>query len=352
MQSLLDNLTKAGKPPLPVAFPDGTRLLVLPIGGRLLGLFPPETGENFLWTNPALASAVSTSAWLKRDGWLNLGGDRTWLAPEIELFIGDLAHPAGTYAVPAALDPGNWTLASSTENEICLSNATSLRMHQSRREIGVHLGKRYRPAANPLRGTPLAGSELQYAGYTQNTTLELDPAAESTLQLGIWNLLQLPQPGEMLIPTLSESRPQLVFGSVSAEELTIAPRMLRWRMGGSGSDAKIGLKAASLTGRAGYLQRQTAVPGIWDLVVREFAVDPAGEYVDALWDSPEDSGWVFQACCVRNGAERFDELEYHASAATISLKSNVSRDESRVWAYRGPGDAVTAAARLLLGLNG
>ena len=333
--------------PLTMAFPDGTHLLVLPFGGRLLGLFPPESGENFLWTNPALASPESISTWLKRDGWLNLGGDRTWLAPEIELFIGDLARPAETYVVPVALDPGNWTLASVNDMEICLTNTTRIRLRRSGREIGVHLGKRFRPAANPLRDTALAGSEMQYAGYTLNTTLELEPVAEPPIHLGIWNLLQLPQPGEMLIPTLSESRPQCVFGSVSAEELTLAPRMVRWRMGGSGSDTKISLKAASLTGRAGYLRRQTSAPGICDLVVREFAVDPAGDYVDALWDNPEDSGWVFQACCVCNGVDRFDELEYHAPTGT----THVSQDESRIWAYRGPGDSIIAAARLLLGPN-
>ena len=344
MHSLLDNLTKAGKPPLPAAFSDGTHLLALPFGGRLLGLFPPEGGENFLWTNPALASSELISAWLKRDGWLNLGGDRTWAAPEIELFIGDLARPLETYAVPAALDPGNWTLASGARNEICLSNETQLQLRQSHREIGLLLSKCYRQAVNPLRGTSLVGGELQYAGYTQNTTLELKLAAEPPIHLGIWNLLQLPQPGKMLIPTVSESQPQLVFGSVAAEELMVAPRMVRWRMGGSGSDAKIALKAASLTGRAGYI-RQTATPGICDLVVREFGVDPSGVYVDALWDDPQDTGWVFQACCVRNGAERFNELEYHASAAP----ARVSRDESHVWAYRGPEDSIVAAAQLLLG---
>lgn len=99
MYSLLDNLTKAGVPPLPINFPDGTRLLVLPFGGRLLGLFPPEKGENFLWTNPALASPESTSAWLKRDGWLNFGGDRTWLAPEMVLLTTpkDIKDRKGVY---------------------------------------------------------------------------------------------------------------------------------------------------------------------------------------------------------------------------------------------------------------
>lgn len=66
-----------------------------------------------------------------------------------------------------------------------------------------------------------------------------------------------------------------------------------------------------------------------DLVAREFAVDPDGEYVDALWTPPHETGWAFQACCVRNGRERFRELEYHAPAGC-------RRDESRVWGFRGP----------------
>jgi len=54
-------------------------------------LYPGGSDENFLWTNPALASAESAQKYFLRDGWPNPGGDRTWLAPEIELFIGDLA---------------------------------------------------------------------------------------------------------------------------------------------------------------------------------------------------------------------------------------------------------------------
>lgn len=118
---------------------------------------------------------------------------------------------------------------------------------------------------------------------------------------------------------------------------------MRWEMAAPGTDAKIALRASALTGRAGYLRRDAA-SGFADLVVREFTPDPAGHYVDALWTPPHQTGWAFQACCVREGAERFNELEYHAPADV-----RPSSDTSQVWAFRGPGEAVTAAAHALLG---
>ena len=348
--SLIDHLTGAGNPPVALHAPDGSRLLVLPAGGRLLGLFPPEAGENFLWTNPALATAESARAYFARDGWPNPGGDRTWLAPEIELFIGDLARPGESYAVPRALDPGNWTLASATNAELCLTQATRLRLQRTGRDLETRMTKSFRPATNPLAGTVPATAGLRYAGYTQVTTLELEPVADTAIRLGIWNLLQLPQPGEMLIPTRVFSRPQIVFGTPAPDTLTAEPGLVRWHMTNTGVDAKIALKADALTGRAGYL-RQTATPGICDLVVREFTLDLAGEYVDALWAPPHETGWGFQACCVCSGNERFNELEYHAPAVAAATGRNHCRDESHVWAFRGSTAAVAEAAKALLGAD-
>jgi hypothetical protein len=318
-------IESAGHSTVQLPLGNGAHALVLPGGGRILGLYPAGSDENFLWTNAA--PDYSGKAWP------NPGGDRTWLAPEIELFIGDLKRPWETYAVQPALDPGHWTLDSATDAELCLTNSTRLRLYRSEREIDVRLRKSYQAAANPL-----STSGLQYAGYTQLTTLELEPGAN--VSLGIWNLLQFPQPGTMLIPTRTAAGPQLVFGECAAGEITSAPGLVRWNMAAPGPDAKIAIKAEASTGRVGYL-RETATPGVWDLIVREFAVDPAGNYVDALWESPHETGWAFQACCVRNGAALFNELEYHAPA-------NRRQDESRVWAFRGSFDAIHAAAASLL----
>jgi hypothetical protein len=286
---------------------------LLPTSGRLIGLYPEGSAENFLWTNPGPSGA-----------WPNPGGDRTWLAPEIDLFISDLNRIGETYAVPAALDPGRWEQAGPNR----LVNSTRLHLHRSERDVDVRLEKEYLPAPNPLPGT-----RLQYAGYTQVTRLE------TGAPLGIWNLLQLPAPGVMLVATRGVAQPQTVFGEIAEAGLVSGPGLLRWRMDGGG-DAKISLLAADFTGRAAHLHQRG--PDSWDLVVRDVVVAPAGQYVDALWAPPHTTGWAFQACRVRSLGGGFNELEYHAPVAT-------REDESRVWAFRGPLERITEAAELLLG---
>lgn len=344
--SLTDNLARAGKPAVTLDAPDGGRLVVLPFGGRVLALYPPGSDENFFWTNPALGSDEAAAAYFRREGWSNPGGDRTWLAPERELFLGDEARPWETYAVQRALDPGRWTLTSASASEVGLAQATCLRLHRSARDVEVRMGKRFRFTANPL---PQSG--LLYAGYSQVTTLEIGATADAPARLGIWNLLQLPSPGTMLIPVCGPTKPQKVFGAFSEGELATAGRSVRWRMASPGPDTKLSLKAGALTGRAGYL-RCDENAGTASLVVREFTVVPAGDYVDALWEPPHEAGWAFQACCVRNGAEQFNELEYHVPAAGPAGGRALSTDESRVWAFRGSFRDISEAIRLLLGIDG
>jgi hypothetical protein len=345
--NMMDSLTRIGMPPVVLDTPDGARLLLLPEHGRLLGLYPDDADENFLWTNPALGDEASARAYFARRGWLNPGGDRTWLAPEIELFIGDVDRVFETYAVPPALDPGQWKLEATSVSEVRLVNETRVRLHRQNRDVGVRLTKTYSVAPNPLRD--VAG--LQVAGYTLATTLEVESQPGVPTRLGIWNLLQLPQPGTMWIPTRAPARPHVVFGALSADELTVTPGLVRWNMAPPGGDAKISLKPPPLTGRVGY-SRASDTPGMHDLVVREFSVGAERDYVDALWAPPHEAGWAFQACCVRNGAECFNELEYHAPAVTARSGEAVIRDESRVWAFRGPKESVAMAARQLLGNDG
>lgn len=286
---------------------------LLPSSGRVIGLYPDGSDENFLWTNPGPSGP-----------WPNPGGDRTWLAPELELFMSDLNDIAGTYRVPAALDPGNWQLNGANR----LVNSTRLHLHRSGRDVDVRLEKEFLPAANPLPDV-----KLQYAGYAQVTRLETDAP------LGIWNLLQLPAPGTMLVATRRAVQPQIVFGEIAGNEIVSQPALLRWRMDGAG-DVKIGVLATDFIGRAAHLHQRGA--DSWDLVVRDVAVDPVGEYVDALWAPPHTTGWAFQACQVRSLGGGFNELEYHAP---VTAKT----DESRVWAFRGALDRITEAAERLLG---
>ena len=107
LHRLRNVLAEVGKDPRTLEFPDGTRLLVLPHGARVLGLFTPGSDENFFWTSPALSDAASASALFGGSGWQNTGGDRTWLAPEIDLFLPEFPR-LDRYEQPRQLDPGDW----------------------------------------------------------------------------------------------------------------------------------------------------------------------------------------------------------------------------------------------------
>lgn len=56
-------------------------------GGRVIGLLPGGSQENLLWTHPALASADASRRPCRSESWSNLGGDSTWLSPELEFFF-------------------------------------------------------------------------------------------------------------------------------------------------------------------------------------------------------------------------------------------------------------------------
>ena len=99
---------------------------------------------------------------------------------------------------------------------------------------------------------------------------------------------------------------------------------------------KIAVRAVDLTGRVGYLQKNS-------LVIRNFFVNPSGEYIDTPWLDEADRGYAFQACNVnipRLG--QFNELEYHVPTGHT--------DVSQVWAFRGTRAAIRAIAARLLGI--
>src|SRR5262249_42454173 len=96
----------------------------------------------------------------------------------------------------------------------------------------------------------------------------------------------------------------------------------------------------------GYLYEKD---GESSLIVRNFRVNPSGEYVDVPWTEPENFGFSFQACNVNSHLGAFSELEYHAPALNPRENAAVSEDESQLWAFRGDRGTILSIARHLLG---
>jgi hypothetical protein len=70
-QRLLDVLKKVKKKVEIYTSVDGTSVLVLPYGGRILGLFAPNSEKNFYWTNPVLNDVSKAEAFFAGDQWQN-----------------------------------------------------------------------------------------------------------------------------------------------------------------------------------------------------------------------------------------------------------------------------------------
>ncbi len=345
-ETLVEILSAVGKPAERHSCSDGSEVLILPYGGRILGLFAPGSDENFYWTHPALGSVGSARDFYDSDEWHNSGGDRTWLAPEVDFFFPDFPSTE-TYWQPRQLDPGRYEVAQ-TETGPQLVNRLTLKLSRSGQEVDLQITKSVGGAPSPLRHErglgDLAG--IEYAGYTLHTSLECQgTAAEDAPAVGLWNLVQMPHGGDLLVPTYVRTEPKVYFGTVDDADLIVTDRLVRYRMRAAG-EHKIGIRAVATAGRVGYVY--PVRDERWSLIVRNFFVDPSGEYVDVPWGDTEDMGYSTQACNVNSALGSFSELEYHVPALGRGTGRRRSVDAAQVWAFRGPLEGIRAVAERLL----
>jgi hypothetical protein len=343
-ETLTETLSAIGKPLHTVGLPDGTRILLLPHGGRILGLFGPSSEENIYWTNPALATPESAAAYYASGDWQNSGGDRTWLSPELDLFFPQYPQvDLSSYFQPRQLDPGCYT-AEIRDGTVRMVNRLSLRFYRQGTTAELEIHKWVMPAANPLRheGVGSLLREVEYAGYAQHTMLVLADGADT--RVGLWNLTQMPHGGEMLIPVYRRSEPRVYFGNIASGTLRLTDHVIRWRMDAPG-EQKIGVRATATTGRIGYRFDQG---GSSLLIIRNFAVDSSGEYIDVPWDQPGDLGYAVQACNVSSRWGQFNELEYHSPAIGAGTGVRSCEDISQVWSFRGSPHGIDEIVSRLL----
>jgi hypothetical protein len=347
LRDLQKVLRGAGRRPETLTFPDGTRLLVLPHGGRLLGVFAAGSEKNFYWTNPALDSVASAKAFFAGAAWHNSGGDRTWLAPEVDVFLPKFPDLTA-YDQPRSLDPGNYRVVKKN-GALFLENKLTLRLARSGRKVDLKMVKSFGPSPDPLRyerDMDLEG--VSYAGYAQFTSLSfLGSRVPSGAQVGLWNLIQMPHGGELLLPTFSRTKPLHIFstvGRIPKSAVRVGENLIRYRMDQHG-EHKLSFRAAAMAGRAAYIHGEN---DDWSLVVRNFGVNPSGEYLDVPWTDPDWRGFAVQACNVCSGLGSFSELEYHVPGIGAGTGLSACEDHAQVWTYRGPRERILAIARRLV----
>jgi len=351
MEIILSALSRsfeiAGYPLIELNGKEGGSVFVLPYGGRVLGIFTASSNRNFFWVNPQLTEVGKAEKFFKSSGWKNSGGDRTWVSPEIDLFVKNADDAKNTYEVPHSIDPGNYSV-SCNGKEVRMRNQAEVIVHRLKKKCKIELSKTIRTIQNPLRhetGFNSVFGKVEFIGYEQETSLEIVGYFNKNIRLGIWNLIQVPAGGEIIIPTLFKSPPRDYFEKTGPHRLKVEPNLIRFVIDAK-SCHKIGVKVTALTGRMGYLfsldRDETA------LIIRNFSVNPSGDYIDVPWDETDDFGYAAQ--CYNDNGElgSFGELEYHSPAIGGSNGKNKCMDKSQVWAFRGDKEKIKRILKILV----
>jgi hypothetical protein len=341
---LLNVLRECGKTAELLTLRNGAQVLLTPYGARVLGLFAPADERNFFWTSAALENVETAKDLFASDQWQNTGGDRTWLSPEIDFFFPNYPD-LSVYHQPREFDPGRYQFTRRGDGGMLASEFT-VRLSRQLQPVGVRLTKTVAAIPDPLRHESWRPGDAVFTGYGLRTTLEFTGLLAPDVPIGLWHLIQMPHGGEMLIPTYSPVAPGIVFGEIPEGDLRIAPPGVRYRMRAAG-EQKVSLRAVDCTGRIGYYHERG---GGAELIVRNFFVNPSGDYVDAAWKDANDTGYAVQACNIDNPKfGQFSELEYHIPAIGVPGQPSRCEDFAQTWAWRGPREAIAVIARRMLG---
>lgn len=332
---------------------NGATALLTRRGARVLGIFPEPGSDNLLWTNSsAFTNANHFSDFVAQGNW-NLGGERIWIAPEIQYNVSDRTDFWGTLSVPPVMDPGDYKLE---QNSVGVHFRAEMRLkayNLAQGEQQLSIERLITPIPDPLAVVMPPAIDMTYCGYEQRVRLQ---TADAAIPAEAWNLVQVQAGGQLLIPCMPRVEASDYVGDVPADARNVrlgdVPH-IRLHLDGK-RQYKLGYQAASMTGRMGYFQNLPG--GRAALLVRSFFNNPSNRYTEEPPDAPGKGGHsvhVYNDGGEFGGDLSFGEMEYtgmtiHTASA---LTDNTVVDRFLMWVYTGPEVAIRRVAHLLLGVK-
>ncbi len=334
----------------------GGRLLVIERGGRILPFVRGEDGNLLcaLWTNPAFGNSQSFVTALRRGEW-NLGGERLWIAPEMQYSIRDRKRLVESYKLPHSMDPGSYALseeAGASGKSTVLRASFELEAHNL--AAGTKLletERRMRSAPNPFR--ELSSFEglmqgLSYSGYEHAVTLTdlgSKPGHPSEASSETWTIMQLRQGGNLSLPLYSTPEYAWYYEPTDLGVLRVREGRAELDLAG-GIKFKIGFKAPQVTGRACYLMPWPEKGNGSLLLVRNFFCNPSGAYTEEPFTREGDRGYPFHVYNADGSFGCFGELECNGQAIRAGERSV---DRMTTWIFTGPEEGILRVRKALLG---
>jgi hypothetical protein len=266
---------------LPLA--DGFQIIVTQRGGRVFGPFAGDDGESLTWINAALANAADFTAFRAAGQW-NVGGERVWIAPEVQYNIRNRADFWGSHHVPAAMDPAEYRLETVNGGARLRATMPLQAYNLSDAATTLEVEKHIRLIGNPLRALHNADALMQgvrCAAYETAVSLAFAQGTAGTPVSESWNLTQLNAGGTLYIPCTAGAQVSPFFGDPAADALHPLDGAYRIQLTGQ-RQYKTGYKAAGMRGVMGYLHALSPTQSY--LLVRSFFNNPSAVYAEEVPD--------------------------------------------------------------------
>ncbi len=131
----------------------GYSVIVTEHWGKIFGPFSGDDDPGLLWLSPKAAEAQGLRDMKERGDWC-IGGDRIWLAPEVQFNIPDRVHwdSDGAYVLPRAVDPGQYRMETQGDTCVSLEQRIDVALHNlAAGSKKLRIKRTVRPALDPLR---------------------------------------------------------------------------------------------------------------------------------------------------------------------------------------------------------
>jgi len=349
LRQITSCLEAGGLPYAVLPLQNNVALIISRHGGRIFGPFLSPESESIFWMNKAFADPDSFRGYLDSGDW-NQGGDRVWIAPEIQYTIRDRTDFWGSYTFPEQMDPGQYTMDQPGPDQWRLSLDLDLQaFNLASGEKRLHLERTITRAADPLRNLSDHSALMEgviFAGYEQ--IVSISESRLDDIMSEAWSLIQLNPGGKLLIPASPRLEFTDYFQPVDEGLQTIYPDHVRLKITGD-RQYKIGYKAAHVYGRLAYFNQFDDDRAY--LIVRNFFNNPSAPYAEEPPLIPGRSGHSIHVYNDDGKGGGFGEMECNAQTIGGATGRSSSTDQMILWLYAGATDKVKKLMPHLIGVE-
>jgi hypothetical protein len=335
---------------------DEVDIIVSQRGGRILGPFAGGKRESLYWMNGAFAGRDKFTEFLESGDW-NLGGDRIWIAPELQYNVKNREDFFGSYALPEQVDPGSYSLEKLSGNprlpkdRYVLEQEMNLAVYgsESKGPKELTIRRTVSAAEDPLRELD-SYEELRenviYAGYEH--AIRLAEKKNDGLLSEAWDLSQINPGGSLYVSLLPGSGYTDYYRPIDDEYQQMHHGYAKLKINGT-RQYKVGYKGIFFLGRVGY--HNAFEDGQHYFLVRNFFSNPSAVYTKEPSQSLGCKGHPLHVYNDDNTYGGFAEVECSGQALGGNTGRSESEDRMQTWLYIGKLDKIKRIARTTMGVD-